>query len=118
MEDHHEAVRARLRQAFGDRVRARVALAALTTFRTGGPADWLIESSDPNDLVAAVRATRALGLPLTVLGGGSNVLVGDGGVRGLVLRMRHGAVSLAGSRGVRADGGVTLNGLGRWTSQR
>ena len=89
MEDTQQTVRVRLCQTFGDRVRERVALAALTTFRTGGPADWMLETSDPNDLVAAVRATRALGLPLTVMGGGSNVLVGDGGVRGLVLRMRH-----------------------------
>ena len=106
MEDTQQTVRVRLCQTFGDRVRERVALAVLTTFRTGGPADWMLETSDPNDLVAAVRATRALGLPLTVMGGGSNVLVGDGGVRGLVLRMRHGAVSLVGSSGVRADGGV------------
>ena len=111
-------MRARLCQTFGDRVRERVTLATLTTFRTGGPADWMLETSDPDDLVAAVRATRGLGVPLTVLGGGSNVLVGDGGVRGLVLRMRHGAVSLAGSGGVRAAGGVTLNRLVRWTIQR
>ena len=118
MEDTQQTVRARLCQTFGDRVRERVALATLTTFRTGGPADWMLETSDPDDLVAAVRATRALGVPLTVLGGGSNVLVGDGGVRGLVLRMRHGAVRLAGLSGVRADGGVTLNRLVRWTIQR
>ena len=116
--DGDGTARDRLCQAFGDRLRARVPLAALTTFRTGGSADWLLETSDPNDLVAAVRTTCALGLPLTVLGGGSNVLVGDGGIRGLVLRMRHGAVSHAGASGVRADGGVTLNGLVRWTIQR
>ena len=114
----HRATRTRLRQAFGDRVRDRVALTALTTFRTGGAADWMLETSAPDDLVAAVQVTRELGLPLTVLGGGSNVLVGDGGVRGLVLRMRHGALTLAGSGGVRADGGVTINGLVRWTIQR
>ena len=112
------AVRARLRQTFGDRVRERVALTALTTFRIGGLADWMLETRDPDDLVAAVRATRAMGLPLTVLGGGSNVLVGDAGVRGLVLRLRHGALTRVGSSGVRADGGVTLNGLVRWTIQR
>ena len=112
------AVRARLRQTFGDRVRERVALTALTTFRTGGLADWMLETSDPDDLVSAVRATRALSLPLTVLGGGSNVLVGDGGVRGLVLRLRHGALTLVESNGVRADGGVTLNSLVRWTIRR
>ena len=112
------ATRVRLGQVFGDRVRERAALTALTTFRTGGPADWMLETSDPADVVAAVLVTRELELPLSVLGGGSNVLVGDGGVRGLVLRMRHGALTLAGSSGVRADGGVTINGLVRWTIQR
>jgi UDP-N-acetylmuramate dehydrogenase len=107
-----------LRRTFGDRVRARVALTPLTTFRTGGVADWLLETSAPHDLVAAVRVTRALGLPLTVLGGGSNVLVADGGVRGLMVRMRHGRLTVTGSNEVRADGGVTLNGLVRWTVQR
>ena len=112
------AVRARLRETFGDRVRERVALTALTTFRTGGPADWMLETTDPDDLVAAVRVARELRLPLTVLGGGSNVLVGDRGVRGLVLRLRHGAITLVGSSRVRADSGVTINGLVRWTIQR
>ena len=112
------AVRSRLRQAFGDRVGERVALTALTTFRAGGPADWLLETSATADLVAAVQVTRDVGLPLTVLGGGSNVLVSDGGVRGLVLRMRHGALRVAGSSGVRAAAGVTINGLVRWTIQR
>ena len=110
--------RVRLEQVFGDRVRERVALSALTTFRTGGPADWMLETSDPDDVVAAAQVTHELGLPLSVLGGGSNVLVGDGGVRGLVLRLRHGALTPVGSSGVRADGGVTINGLVRWAIQR
>ena len=74
MEDTQQTVRVRLCQTFGDRVRERVALAALTTFRTGGPADWMLETSDPNDLVAAVRATRALGLPPARAGGGPGPL--------------------------------------------
>jgi UDP-N-acetylmuramate dehydrogenase len=103
---------------FGGRVAEQVALTSLTTFRTGGPADWMLEARAQADLVAAVRVTRELGLPLTVLGGGSNVLVSDRGVRGLVLRMRHGRITAAGPNGVRADSGVTINGLVRWTIQR
>ncbi len=113
-----EDVRHRLAEVFGERVSASVPLAGLTTFRTGGAADWLLETSDPADIVAAVRVTRVLDLPLTVFGGGSNVLVGDGGVRGLVVRVRHGAISAHGTSTVRADGGVTLNGLVRWAIQR
>lgn len=110
--------RARLDETFGGRVEAHVPLAAHSTFRTGGAADWMLQTGAPDDVVAAVRVTRDLGLPLTVLGGGSNILVGDRGVRGLVLRMRHGAMALVGSTGVRADCGVTINGLVRWTIQR
>ena len=105
-------------EVFGERVSASVPLAGLTTFRTGGPADWLLETSDQADIVTAVRVARMLDLPLTVLGGGSNVLVGDGGVRGLLVRVRHGAIAAHGTSVVRADGGVTMNGLVRWAIQR
>jgi len=108
----------RLREALGDRVGRRVPLGALTTFRTGGDAEWLVETSRPDDIVTAVRLTKELGVPLTVLGGGSNVLVGDGGVRGVVIRLRHGAIDCLDAHTVRADSGVTLNGLVRWTLHR
>ncbi len=117
MTSQHE-VQTRLRYVFGDRVRACVSLADFTTFRTGGPADWLLETHRAEDVVYAVRLTRELGLPLTLLGGGSNVLVGDDGVRGLVLRLRHGGVAISGPNRVRADAGVTINGLVRWLIQR
>ncbi len=113
----HDTAR-RLRSAFGDRVGHRAPLARLTTFRTGGVADWLLETRSPDDIVTAVRLTEDLGIPLTVLGGGSNVLVGDGGVQGLVLRVRHGAVARVDACSVRADSGVTINGLVRWTVHR
>jgi UDP-N-acetylmuramate dehydrogenase len=58
---------------------------------------------------------RSAGVPTAVLGGGSNVLVSDAGVRGLVIRVHGGdVVQCAGDR-IRADAGVTINGLVRWT---
>ncbi len=108
----------RLRAAFGDRVGREVALGELTTFRTGGAAEWLVETASPDDIVTAVRLTRDLAMPLTVLGGGSNVLVGDGGVRGVVLRVRHGVIGRIDAHHVRADSGVTINGLVRWSVHR
>jgi len=116
--DRDGGVRVRFFQAFGGRIRERVALTGLTTFRTGGTADWMLETSDPDDLILAAQVTRELDLPLTVLGGGSNVLVADSGLRGLLIRMRHGRIARAGSSEVRAEGGVTINGLVRWTIQR
>jgi len=113
--------------AFGDalvrtfgpaRARSRVALAPLTTFKVGGPADWLLELHGHRELHVALELAAAAGVPVTVLGGGSNVLVGDRGVRGLVVRVRGGAVTPVTPGAVRADAGVTLNGLVRWTIAR
>src|SRR5207342_1382638 len=52
---------------------------------------------------------------VTLLGGGSNVLVADAGVRGLVIRARGGEVASVDDRHVRADAATTINGLVRWT---
>lgn len=53
-----------------------------------------------------------------MLGGGSNLLIADGGVPGLVLRVRGGSARRIGPGAVRADAGMTVNGLVRWTIQR
>ena len=113
-----EPVHDRLTAVFGARCRPDVSLAPMTTFKVGGSADWFLESVHPHDVVRAVATAQRSGLPVTVLGGGSNVLVGGGGVRGLVVRMRHGEVSLVSPGVVRADAGVSLNGLVRWTIHR
>jgi UDP-N-acetylmuramate dehydrogenase len=112
-------VDAAFRDAFGaGRLRARVPLAPMTTFRVGGPADWLMETRGSEEIVAALRLARRLHLHVTVLGGGSNVLVSDAGVRGLVIRTRGGEIVNGGPDRVRADGAVTINGLVRWTINR
>ena len=66
----------------------------------------------------ALGVAEDAGVGVTLLGGGSNVLVGDGGVHGLVVRQRHGAIARVGQEVVRAAAGVTLNGLVRWTIAR
>lgn len=99
-------------------VRASVPLAPLTTFRVGGPAEYLVEAPGTASFVEAVRAGRGLGLPVTLLGGGSNVLVADEGIPGLVVRPHGGAIEAEGEGLVRADAGVTLNSLVRWTIAR
>jgi UDP-N-acetylmuramate dehydrogenase len=92
-----------------------VALAPFTTFRVGGPADWFLRAHGAAEVKAAIAAARRDGLPVTVLGGGSNVLVSDRGVRGLVIRLHGGEVRALTDTSIRADGGVTINGLVRWT---
>jgi UDP-N-acetylmuramate dehydrogenase len=104
-----------MRAAFGDRLRAGAPLAPLTTFRVGGPADWLIETRSSTEIETALAVARAASMPVTILGGGSNVLVADAGVRGLVIRPRGGDVQAIDERQIRADAAVTINGLVRWT---
>ena len=58
-----------------------------TTFAVGGPADVLVLPYSVKELSLSIRAARRLGLPVTVLGGGSNVLVRDGGIRGVVIQL-------------------------------
>ncbi len=58
-----------------------------TTFAVGGPADILILPVSVKELSLTIRAARKFDLPITVLGGGSNILVRDGGVRGIVVQL-------------------------------
>ena len=112
-------VGARLAEAFGaEHVRHNVPLAPLTTFKVGGPAEWLVDVHGSEALRKAVTIGKDAGLPVTALGGGSNVLVADAGVRGIVIRVHGGDVRALDASVVRADAGVTINGLVRWTINR
>ena len=62
-------------------------LARLTTVRTGGPADWFGRPADEESLLAALRWADAEGLPVGVVGSGSNLLVADDGFHGLALKL-------------------------------
>ncbi|MBW3632222.1 MAG: UDP-N-acetylmuramate--L-alanine ligase [Chloroflexi bacterium] len=75
-----------------------------TTWRIGGPADFLVRAATPDDLLVAVAWGRQEGMPVTVVGGGSNLLVGDSGIRGLVV--------LARTPGERAGALVDVEDLG------
>ena len=93
-------------------------MAPLTTFRVGGPADWLVTLRSADEIRTVVGLAREHDIPVSLLGGGSNLLVADEGVRGLVIRIHGGDVALHGPNTVRADAGVTINGLVRWTINR
>ena len=68
-------------------VRERVALAPHTTLGVGGPARWFVEATDEATLREALAWSRARGVALRMLGGGSNVVVADAGVEALVVRV-------------------------------
>jgi len=60
-----------------------------TTFAVGGPADVLVLPQSVKEMSLAMREAKALNLPVLVLGGGSNVLVRDGGIRGVVIQLNN-----------------------------
>lgn len=73
---------------FGITVEADVPLAPLTTMRVGGPAELLAKVTTTEELCSLVQWAQAESLPYLILGGGSNILVSDSGVRGLVIQNR------------------------------
>jgi UDP-N-acetylmuramate dehydrogenase len=100
----------RLRERLGEGLRTDEPMRLHTTFRIGGPADFFHEARTPDDLVAALRAAHGLGLPVFLLGGGSNLLVADDGVRGLVIHHACDRVDLDGQE-VLAECGADVHGL-------
>jgi len=66
-------------------IRHEIPLAPYTTFKIGGPAQFLVEVKSEDDVVAALQKARQEKWPVTLLGGGSNVLIADEGVKGLVI---------------------------------
>jgi len=81
------------------RVQAAAPLAPFTWFRVGGAAEWLVRPADTEDLLLLLR-DRPAGMPLTVIGAASNLLVRDGGVRGVVVKLARGFSEIT----VEADG--------------
>lgn len=74
-----------LEQVFGSRFQRNTSLARYTAVRVGGPADVVLEVLSSAELAMAVRTLWSLTSPFVILGGGSNVLVSDAGVRGVVI---------------------------------
>ena len=72
-----------------ERVLTDEPMANHTTFRLGGPADLFALPETPEEAVHAFRAAKALGVPCLILGNGSNMIVRDGGLRGLVVSMQR-----------------------------
>ncbi|HEY6301110.1 MAG TPA: UDP-N-acetylmuramate dehydrogenase [Candidatus Binatus sp.] len=85
-----KALEGELRARFGERIRAAMPLAELTSFRIGGPADLFVNVEDETELMHAKAAAYRAGVPCFCLGAGTNLLVSDRGMRGLVVRLGDG----------------------------
>ena len=103
-----ETDRTALREYFGDRARFDAPLAPHTWWKIGGPADALVDVHTSEELAVVLRRVFKRRLPMFVLGSGSNLLVGDGGIRGIVLRLEGDFTALD----VRADDGAVIADAG------
>jgi UDP-N-acetylmuramate dehydrogenase len=88
------------------RVQEAAPLAPVTWFRVGGPAEWLVRPADLDDLLLLLRDLPDT-IPLTVIGAASNLIVRDGGVRGVVLRLAGRAFAA-----IETDGDGIIAGAG------
>ena len=86
-------------------------LSPYTTFRIGGPADLLYTTQTADDLATAVLAARESGVPYFVLGLGANILVGDKGFRGLVVRNRASHFTFSDSGELWVESGAIVGDL-------
>ncbi|NEA15165.1 UDP-N-acetylmuramate dehydrogenase [Streptomyces halstedii] len=88
-------------------------LAPLTTFRLGGPAARLLTATTDDEVIAAVREADRSGTPLLVIGGGSNLVIGDKGFDGTALRIATKGFALSGTTLELAAGEVWTDAVAR-----
>lgn len=101
-----------------ERIIPRASMAHYTTFHVGGEADALVNIASAQEVSIALRAARNAGKPVTVIGNGSNLLVRDGGIRGLVLRMAGSCAALRREGNcIHAQAGATLHAAAQFAQQ-
>jgi UDP-N-acetylmuramate dehydrogenase len=104
------------------KVKENAHIARHTTMKTGGKADLYISVSSKEELEFVVKASRANELPYIIIGGGSNILVSDEGVRGLVIgnksiRTQTSLIDAHNSLQITAESGASLVGIARRSIQ-
>ncbi len=110
-----------LRQYFGSHLQENVCMANYTTARVGGIADALLIVNDSRELESACCRLWEMEIPMTVLGSGSNVLISDAGIRGVVIINRAHAVRVnthTDPPSVWAESGANLSGVARQVALR
>lgn len=108
----------RIAADLGVRALPEAPLAPYTTMKVGGPASWLFVPEDPESAARLVRELRSGPLPLRFLGGGSNVVVADEGVRAAVVlttEMRRDPIRVDETR-IEVAAGAGVPGLVRWSA--
>jgi UDP-N-acetylmuramate dehydrogenase len=105
-----------LRAIFGDRLKENEPMSKHTNFRIGGPAKWFAEVKSIEELTRAIAVVRETPVSFYVLGGGSNTLVSDEGIDGLVLQMAMRDVKIDGTT-VTVGAGAISAGLARQSAE-
>jgi UDP-N-acetylmuramate dehydrogenase len=111
-----DEIHMRYREFFGDDFKSNVSLARYSSARVGGPAEMFVTVHNASELQTAVELSYVMNIPYTILGGGSNILVADGGVKGLVIfnKARNVSFRNTGFSVVCAvESGMNLSSLGR-----
>jgi UDP-N-acetylmuramate dehydrogenase len=94
-----------------------VLLAPYTTYKIGGPADLFIEVNNERELEITVKEARTQNIPFFLLGCGANILIGDGGIRGLVIHNKADSVKINDNE-VTAESGAVIADLINITSEK
>jgi len=93
-----------------DKIKSNVALAPLTTFKIGGPAEFFVLVDNEAELKEALAWAKAKGKPYFILGGGSNLLVSDQGFTGLIIKLNNQEINFQ-NGSLLADAGARLSDL-------
>ncbi len=97
---------AEIKEIFKGKISLNESLAQYTTFRIGGVADYYIEPVDAIDLQKMIKYLDSIGMPYYVMGNGSNILISDEGIRGVVINLEYGFGYL------KHEGGFIIAGAG------
>ena len=98
-------------------IQSNVPLAPFTTYKIGGPAAWFVSVQSKNELIKSVTTARNENVPYFLLGTGANILIRDGGIKGLVIHNCSNHIRFAGTC-VTAESGATIETLILESSER
>ncbi len=112
-------IKEELRKKFGSAVRLNEPLASHTSWQVGGPADYYIAPRSVNELAEVIKVSKQFELPLFVMGNGTNLLVLDGGIRGLVVHIGAAFSYIKQEKyGVTVGAGTAMTALARETVEK
>lgn len=108
----------KISEHFPQRIRREVALASYTTWRIGGAAEFFFRPENSEECAVAISLAREYDIPVAILGGGSNVLISDQGIAGLVIHMSQMKTVSWLEQGVVVGAGYSLPKLAQMAAQK